>query len=69
MGQQALGPPLVQLEWCDILQHMHVSFTHKDLSDPAGRVAATNSKTKTNGRRGSALLDMTKAKEPRADNY
>ena len=46
---------------------MYYSLTLKDLADLAGIVAATSNKTKSKGRKGSALWDMIKSQGSRAD--
>ena len=50
-----LGPPLVELDCCDVLQKVHASLTGKDLTH--------EHKVKAKGRRGSVLLDIVKARD------
>ena len=54
---KTLGPPVVALGWCDILQTAWANFTFMiSASWPA--VTATTRNVKAKGRRGSVLLDM-----------
>ena len=46
---------------------VYCSLTLKDLADLAGLVAATSNKTKSRGRKGSALWDMIKSQRSRAE--
>ena len=54
---QTLGPPVVELGWCDILQTASASFTFHD-PQRVSIVTATTGNVKAKGRRGSVLLDM-----------
>ena len=45
LGEQALGPQMVELEWYDVLQKVLASLTLDDLKELAGSATATNGKT------------------------